>query len=238
MSLPLPTLPLSPTPHALLFDFDGVLVDSERLHCATMSRALLARFPHLPPLTWPDYTSTLMGFDDRDAFSTLLDHHHIPSTPTLLQTLIDAKAALFAAEAAAGHVPALPGAADCVRAFAEANIPLALCSGALRSDIAPILSSLGLTTAFRVLVTAEDVPRSKPDPSTYLLGLDRLRASAKLPLPASQCWAIEDTPDGIASARSAGLNVLALTTQLPPAALLSAGATLTAPDLRALLPLQ
>ena len=224
-------LELVPKPQALFFDFDGVLVDSERLHCATMSRALLAQFPHLPPLTWSTYTATLMGFDDRDAFRTLLDLHGIPAAPSLLQALIDAKAALFAAEAAAGHVPALPGAVECVRAHAADGIPLALCSGALRSDIDPILSSLGLTTAVRVLVTAEDVPRSKPDPSTYLLGLDRLRASTNLPLPASQCWAIEDTPDGIASARTAGLNVLALTTQLPPSALLSAGATLVAPDL-------
>ena len=235
MSLPLPTLTLNPPPAAFLFDFDGVLVDSERLHCATMSRALTARFPHLPPITWTDYTATLMGSDDRDAFRTLLRRASIDPEPTLLQSLVDAKAALFAAEAAAGHIPTLPGAPDFVRACA-AHYPVALCSGALRTDIAPLLPVLGLENVFTAIVTAEDVPRSKPDPSTYLLGLDRLRTATNLPLPVSQCWAIEDTPDGIASARSAGLNVLALTTQLPPAPLLSAGATITAPDLRALLP--
>ena len=229
-------LTLTPTPQAILFDFDGVLVDSERLHCATMGQALVARFPHLAAPSWTDYTATLMGSDDRDAFRTLLRNASIDPEPTLLQSLVDAKAALFAAEAAAGHIPALPGAPDFVRACAAAGIPLALCSGALRSDIDPILPSIGLANTFRVLVTAEDVPRSKPDPTTYLLGLDRLRAATNLPLPASSCWAVEDTPDGIASARSAGLNVLALTTTLPSPSLLSSGATLTAPDLRNLSP--
>lgn len=229
-------LELVPKPQALFFDFDGVLVDSERLHCATMSRALLAQFPHLPPLTWSTYTATLMGFDDRDAFRTLLDLHGIPSTPSLLQTLIDAKATLFAAEAAAGHVPALPGAVECVRAHAAAGIPLALCSGALRSDIDPILATLGIADSFTILVTAEDVSRSKPDPATYLLALDRLRAATDLPLPSSSCWAIEDTPDGIASARAALLNVLGLATALPPDELLASGATLAAPNLLSLLP--
>ena len=160
----LPHLHLDPAPQAILFDFDGVLVDSERLHCATMSRALLARFPHLPPITWPDYTATLMGSDDRDAFRTLLRRASIDPNPTLLQSLVDAKAALFAAEAAAGHIPPLPGAPDFVRACA-ARYPVALCSGALRSDIAPILPTLGLENVFTTIVTAEDVPRSKPDPS-------------------------------------------------------------------------
>ena len=227
---------LAPKPQALFFDFDGVLVDSERLHCATMSRALLGRFPHLPPLTWSDYTATLMGFDDRDAFRTLLDLHGIPATQSLLRTLIDAKATLFAAEAAAGRVPVLPGAVECVRAHADAGIPLALCSGALRSDIDPILATLGIAHSFTTLVTAEDVPRSKPDPATYLLALERLRAATRLPLTPSSCWAIEDTPDGIASARAARLNVLALTTTLPSDALLSSGATLVAPNLLSLLP--
>ena len=76
-----------------------------------------------------------------------------------------------------------------------------------------------------------DVPRSKPDPSTYLLALDRLRSSTGLPLPSSRCWAIEDTPDGITSARSANLNVLAVTTQFSSSRLLDSGANLAVPDL-------
>ena len=201
-----------------------------------MSRALTARFPYLPPITWTDYTATLMGSDDRDAFRTLLRRASIDPNPTLLQSLVDAKATLFAAEAAAGHIPPLLGAPDFVRACA-AHYPVALCSGALRSDIAPILPTLGLENTFTTIVTAEDVPRSKPDPSTYLLALTRLRSLTHLPLPSSQCWAIEDTPDGITSARRASLPVLALTTQFPSTLLLTSGATLTAPDLLRLPPI-
>jgi len=83
------------------------------------------------------------------------------------------------------------------------NIPLAICSGALREDILPILGKLGISDAFNEIVTADDTHISKPDPAPYKLAMQKLGVTSGL--------AIEDTPAGIASAKGAGLNVLSVT---------------------------
>ena len=208
---------LQPPPDAIVFDFDGVLVDSERLHHATLCRALAALAPAVPLPTWDDYRADLLGFDDRDAFAALLPP---PPPPDLLSRLIALKARLFAQDAAAGLVPPIPASIDFLRRAASASIPCALCSGALRSDVLPILDALGISSCFAAIVTAEDTPRSKPDPAPYRLARERLLSACPGRLtPASVLWAVEDAPDGLRSAAAAGLCTLALATTLPPAAL-------------------
>ena len=94
---------------------------------------------------------------------------------------------------------------------------LAISSGALRSDISPILETLGITGCFDVIVTAEDVARSKPDPECYRLAHNRLNEFWRLDLSPGQVLAIEDTPAGIAAAKGAGLRVIAVTNSYPAA---------------------
>ena len=114
-------------------------------------------------------------------------------------------------------------AADLVRACAAAG-PVGLCSGALRSDIDPVLAALGIAACFAVRVTADDVEASKPDPASYRLCVARLAAMfPERGIAPARCVAIEDTTDGIASARGAGIPVLAVATNLPAAALLRRG---------------
>ncbi len=177
---------------AILFDFDGVIVDSERLHWAAFN-AVLSN-----PISWEAYIETLIGFDDRDAFRHLL--------PTLgkneLNELIAKKAAAFQELLESDGAAALPGAVELIQTL-SGNIPIAICSGALREDILPILGKLGIEDAFDTIVTAEDTPVSKPDPAPYRLAAEKLGVTDGL--------AIEDTPAGIASAKGAGLKVLAVT---------------------------
>ena len=111
-------------------------------------------------------------------------------------------------------VPPYPGVVELIRAI-SGNLPLALCSGALRSDIDPILAQLSLTGAFDTLVTADEVAASKPDPESYRLAVQRLQALFPGRVNPSSSLAIEDTPAGIASATGAGLNVLAVTNSYP-----------------------
>lgn len=102
---------------------------------------------------------------------------------------------------------------------------MGLCSGALRSDVEPVLAALGIADRFAEKVTAEDVPASKPDPTCYRLCVARL--ATRFPdrgIAPAACVAIEDTGDGIAAARGAGIPVVAVATNLPADWLRAAGA--------------
>jgi beta-phosphoglucomutase len=103
------------------------------------------------------------------------------------------------------------------------RLPLALCSGALPSDILPILSQHSLVNVFSVMVTAADVEASKPDPASYRLAVERLQSAfPDLGIAPSSCLAIEDTPAGIASANGAGIRAVAVTNSYPADRLQSA----------------
>lgn len=220
-------------PAAIVFDFDGVLVDSERLHCETMAEVMKGLGP---PFDWAFYQENLMGLDDRGAFARLLERAGTEPSPEAVRRLVVRKAERFAALAGQGRVPAYPGAADFVRACAAAA-PVGLCSGALRSDIEPVLASLGIADCFAETVTADDVERSKPDPASYRRCVQLL--AARFPeagIAPAACVAIEDTPDGIASARGAGLAVLGVASHLAPDRLLAAGASAAVASLEGLDP--
>jgi beta-phosphoglucomutase len=220
-------------PAAVIFDFDGVIVDSERLHCETLAEAMAGAGP---AFDWEFYRAHLMGLDDRGAFAILLPRAGIEPGPAEIRRRIERKAGLFAKHAAAGRVPAFPGSVALIRACAAAG-PVGLCSGALRSDIEPVLAGLGVAGCFAVQVTAEDVHRSKPDPASYRLCVERL--AARFPgrgIAPAACVAIEDTRDGVASARGAGIPVVAVATNLPAAVLRQAGAAGVVESLSGLTP--
>ncbi|NVN97852.1 MAG: HAD family phosphatase [Geobacteraceae bacterium] len=192
---------------AVIFDFDGIIVDSEPLHYKAFQRVLE---PLGASFSWDDYIETYMGFDDRDAFREAFARAGKTLDDARLHELIAQKAELFQHVAADG-VTAYPGVCELIRAI-SGNLPLAICSGALRSDIVPILATLGLTGCFDCMVTADDVPQSKPDPASYLEAVKRLQfCFPEKMILAENAVAIEDTPAGISSAKGAGLKVVAVT---------------------------
>jgi beta-phosphoglucomutase len=198
---------------AVIFDFDGVIVDTEPLHYAAFQRLLE---PLGLGFSWGQYVDTYMGFDDRDAFTEAFKAHGTGLSATALQSFIDRKADLFQ-EIVRDGISAYPGVVDLIRGIRASRTPLAISSGALRSDIGPILETLGIAGCFDVIVTAEDVARSKPDPECYRLAHTMLNEFWRLNLTPGQVLAIEDTPAGIAAAKGAGLCVIAVTNSYPAA---------------------
>jgi len=193
---------------AVIFDFDGIIVDSERLHWAAFNKVMA---PLGKTISWPDYVHTYIGFDDRDTFRTAFPN--IGSTE--LSGLIEKKAAAFQKLLETDGAAALPGSVELIKHL-SGRLPVAICSGALRADILPILGKLGIEKAFNEIVTADDTHISKPDPAPYKLAMKKLGVATGV--------AIEDTPAGIASAKGAGLKVLSVTNSYGPEFLTQADA--------------
>jgi HAD superfamily hydrolase (TIGR01509 family) len=203
---------------AIIFDFDGIIVDSEPLHYRAFQRIL-------EPLglgyDWEEYVARYMGFDDREAFAEAFKARGRQLADGELARLVARKAAVFHEVLADGVTP-YEGVVDLIMSL-TGRCPLALCSGALLSDIQPILAMLGLSRAFDVIVTADDVAISKPDPASYVLAVQRLQQTfSGSGITAARCLAIEDTPAGIDAARGAGVKVVAVTNSYPAARLAAA----------------
>ena len=153
---------------AIIFDFDGVIVNTEPLHYKAYQEVL----DHLDlGYTWEEYVSFYIGFDDRDAFKERFKKSGKRLSKEELACLVEDKAAAFQ-RLIAGGVDPYPGVVELIKSL-SGKTPVALCSGALRQDVDPILKNLKLDKAFDVIVTADDVAVSKPDPACYALAVKR-----------------------------------------------------------------
>jgi HAD superfamily hydrolase (TIGR01509 family) len=199
-------------PAAVIFDFDGVIVDTEPIHYQAFQNLLT---PLGLGYSWEEYTTRYMGFDDRDAFREAFRTHGKVIDENYLKELINLKASYFKKVVQQGVSP-YPGVIELILELAENKVPLAISSGALHSDISPILNQLNIYNLFTQIITADDVPQSKPDPASYLLAKQRLlQNSPSKPNESSLIYAIEDTPAGIQSAQGAGLRVIGITNSYP-----------------------
>jgi beta-phosphoglucomutase len=196
----------------IVFDFDGVIVDSEPLHEATLrqaARALGMDFTH------EGYVTRYIGYDDRDVLAALAKDHGRTVTTDDDAKFHALKHEAFLSVVSSGGVRAFPGSVELIRS-AAARGPVAVCSGARRHEIDPILHALGVAPLFSTIVSADDVRRSKPDPEGYLLTARRLGHSP------SDLVAIEDTSFGVASALGAGCRAAAVCHSMPASELSSA----------------
>ncbi|MDE3156871.1 MAG: HAD family phosphatase [Acidobacteriota bacterium] len=191
---------------AVVFDFDGVIADTEPLHLRAYQDILAEAGISLTEM---DYYARYLGYDDAGAFRAIARDSGRTLDEEAVRDFIARKARRFEELEAAGAV-LFPGAIECVRRCA-ARWPLAVASGALRREIELVLEHAGLRDAFHLVVSAEDTPKSKPAPDPYLLALERLREATGLPIEAARTVAIEDSRWGIQSARGAGLRCVAVT---------------------------
>ena len=196
----------------VVFDFDGVIADSEPLHLRAVQAALAG---HGVDLAASDYYDRYLGFDDADVFRTVWRDQGWALDEDTLAGLIRVKGERF--EALSGRGAALfPGAAECIRR-AAAEAPVAIASGALGPEIETVLAAAGLRHHFRAVVASGDTPRSKPAPDPYLRAVELLRphaAAAGLD-PAGCVVAVEDSMWGIESALAAGLRCVGVAQTYP-----------------------
>jgi beta-phosphoglucomutase len=195
----------------VLFDFDGVIVNSEPLHFWAFNEILRDEGIELAEA---EYYRELIGFDDRGAFKHIFAKHGKELDPKTFLRVMTLKSERMMELIQARKYHALPGVEEFIRALWW-RYPLAICSGALREEIEAMLEGISLRDCFKVIVAAEDVTIGKPDPSGYLLCAQRLAAKVKRELRPADCLIVEDAPTVIKSVRGVGFPVLAVATSYP-----------------------
>jgi HAD superfamily hydrolase (TIGR01509 family) len=195
---------------AVIFDMDGVLLDSGAHHREAW-RLLLADLGVDPA---PDFWRRTIGRPAEEAVVQLLDR---PVPPAEAARLARRKREHYTRLARRGMLP-VAGAPAFVASLATRSVPRAVATSASRHDVEGLLTEISVRRYFEVIVTADDVGRGKPDPEVYL------RAAAGLRRPPAECLVFEDSVVGVHAARRAGMRVIGLTTAHSERELLAAGA--------------
>lgn len=190
---------------AIIFDFDGVIVDSEPLHEAALLQCARERGMSF---THDQYMTKLIGLADRDCLPVLYELNGRSPTADEHASYFAQKKRLVHEMIERGEAKGFPGTVALIRE-ASGSIPLAICSGAIRPEIETVLKSLEIAQHFRTIVSADEVRHSKPNPEGYLKAAEALNEKP------AKCVAIEDTPTGCRAALAAGLNAIAVGHSLP-----------------------
>lgn len=201
---------------AIIFDFDGTIVNSEPLILKlTQQMAALEGWT----LTEEDYYQAYLALDDRGIVEHLYRSHDRRLDEARRDELVEWKARAYM-NAIRDGLPTFPGAEEFVRKVAS-QFPLTIASGSFRAEIEYLLGKISLRDKFAVLVTADDVAHSKPDPEVFIKTLAALQQAAfnpcagHAPLRAEECLVIEDAAAGIEAAHAAGMKCMALAHSLP-----------------------
>ncbi|MBT5916299.1 MAG: HAD family phosphatase [Opitutae bacterium] len=191
----------NPVLKGVVFDMDGVIIESEFAHYQAICEAMGDEMKE----SYDTFLAKCTGSDEKYAMGRLAEFSGIKYDENLFQEWSKRKAnALRRLVSEEAHP--MPGAVDLVLSTAE-RFPIALATGSRRSDVDAVLSFLAggrLQNLFGSIVTSDDVPKTKPDPATYA------KAVVGIGLKPGDCLAIEDSPNGVASAKGAGLRVLGI----------------------------
>ncbi len=196
-------------PAAVIFDMDGVLLDSEPTHYIVL-RGILAGWGL--PWSAEDHARTL-GMTLEDTWDALCSRHALAAPRGDFEARYGGE---IVARYRAGIAP-IPGARELVGRLADAGVPIAVASSSPRSWVEAGLEGAGLRERFRTSVAGDEVAAGKPDPEIYL------QAARGLGIDPAACIAVEDAPAGVTSARAAGMRVVLVSRG-------SSGDTLPTPD--------
>lgn len=192
------------TERGVVWDLDGVLVDTGELHYLSWSRVLPE---YGVPFNRESFRATF-GMNNAGLLSILLG---CPLEPTLLTEISERKEQMFR-QAARGNVSPLPGVRAWLARLQSAGFRQAIASSAPQPNIDTLLDELGLRAYFAALVSGFDLP-GKPDPATFL------QAAQAIQVPPGRCVVVEDAIAGVEGTRRAGMKCIAVTTTNPAEAL-------------------
>ncbi|WYL97566.1 MAG: HAD family phosphatase [Gloeotrichia echinulata IR180] len=199
---------------AVLFDFNGVIINDERIHLQLIDEILIQE--NLQPQKDSERQACL-GRSDRACFQELLANRGRVLSEDSLTQLLNRKAQAYVLELAKiEKLPLYPGLEDLIFQVRSQNLKLGLVSGAIGKEIELVLERAKLAEYFTVIVAGDDITTSKPDPTGYLLAVERLNQKyPDLDLQPQECLAIEDTPAGIAAGKRAGMQVVGVANTYP-----------------------
>jgi phosphoglycolate phosphatase/beta-phosphoglucomutase len=207
---------------AIFFDFNGVIIDDEHIQMKAYQEVLRG---HQIDLKEEWYFDAL-GMDDKTFVKAMFERAKKPLTDPVMETVLSAKTDLHR-QMIEDELPFFPGVLTFLKATSR-HFSLGLVSMANKTEVGYVFERANLTPLFSIIVTAEDATVCKPAPECYLAGLIKLnekrQRERQLPLLASECLAIEDSPPGIQSARAAGMRTLGVTNTVTDEALRAAGA--------------
>lgn len=199
---------------AILFDFNGVIINDERIHLQLIDEILIQE--NLQPQKMQERQASL-GRSDRVCFQELLANRGRVASEDYLTQLLYRKAQAYALELEKlEKLPTYPGVEDLIYQVRSRNLNLAIVSGAVRQEIEIVLKRANLAEYFNIIVAGDDITTSKPEPDGYLLAVERLsQVYPELNLQPQECLAIEDTPAGIAAAKRAQIQVVGVANTYP-----------------------
>jgi len=204
----------------VIFDFDGVLADTEDLHCEAFLDVLREEGA---AFSREDYYQRYLGLPDAACLASALAARGRASDEARVEALVQRKRAAYALRAPRARL--YPGAAELVRRLHRRHL-LAIASGAFREEITTVLERGEVGDRFAAIVAAEDVARGKPAPDPFLRALAEVNRARDTPLAAAQCLVVEDAPHGIDAAHAAGMRCVAVATNHGRASLAHADAVL------------
>ena len=198
-------------PPFVIFDFDGVIADTEQLHLEALQHVLT---PRGVSLSVEEYESGYLGSTDHDLLIALAQDRSLAWTRAEIESIVQEKGVVFDGLLQRGSV-VFPSAIRLIGRLVESGATLAIASGAFRYEIEAILDSVNLRGAFPVIVGSGDYSAGKPAPAPFL------EAARRVGLPAESAVVIEDTSWGLTSARAAGCATIAVTHTYPRSALVA-----------------
>lgn len=181
---------------AVIFDMDGVIIDSEPVHF----RLETELFSELGLTLSREEHESFLGTSSHGMFCILKERYGLKAS---VEDLVDEERRRYLGILESGEMPVIPGIPELVEELADRGCSIAVASSAPHEQIDRVMERSGLAGHFEVRISGDDVPRSKPDPAIFL------KAAEELGVSPFGCWVLEDSANGIRAGGEAGMNVIA-----------------------------